>query len=123
MSGNLEAAITARAKERETSLTTSLAKRQADERPAPPHCCPGSRNRCGTRSPSRTRRSSCPSPTSNPTNAISSPRTARRGSNVSTQLPGERDAAIAAIARRYTSVQVLWFPAAVVHLVPAKRNR
>jgi len=34
-------------------------------------------------------------------------------------LPGERVAEIAAIARRYESVQVLSFPAAVVHLVPA----
>jgi len=38
-------------------------------------------------------------------------------------LPSERDAELAAIARRYATVQVLWFPAAVVHLFPARGAR
>ncbi|MGI8682436.1 MAG: hypothetical protein ACR2JO_10000 [Mycobacteriales bacterium] len=38
-------------------------------------------------------------------------------------LPAEREAELAAVTRRYASVRVLWFPAAVVHLVPAREVR
>ncbi|MEV6872230.1 DISARM system SNF2-like helicase DrmD [Amycolatopsis sp. NPDC051128] len=38
-------------------------------------------------------------------------------------LPGEKASELAGIARRYESVRVLWFPAAVVHLVPVRSAR
>ena len=123
VSGNLEAAITARAKERETSLTTSLAKRQADEQARTAALLSGFEKslRDALAKQDQAQQLSFADLQPDERDQLTADRSAWQQRLDS--LPGERDAAIAAIARRYTSVQVLWFPAAVVHLVPAKRNR
>jgi superfamily II DNA or RNA helicase len=123
VSGNLEAAITARAKERETSLKTSLAKRQADEQTRTAALLSGFEKslRDALAKQDQAQQLSFADLQPDERDQLTADRSAWQQRLDS--LPGERDAAIAAIARRYTSAQVLWFPAALVHLVPAKRNR
>jgi superfamily II DNA or RNA helicase len=123
VSGNLEAAITARAVERETSLQTSLAKRRADEQSRTAALLSGFERslRDALAQQDQAQQLSFADLQPDERDQLSADRSAWR--QRLDALPGERDATIAAIARRYTSVQVLWFPAAVVHLVPARRIR
>ncbi|WP_377454115.1 DISARM system SNF2-like helicase DrmD [Rhodococcoides fascians] len=123
VSGNLEAAITARAKERETSLGKSLTKRQMDEHGRTAALLSGFeeslRNALAEQHESQQLSFADLDPDER--NQLTADRAAWRQRLDS--LPAERDAELAAIARRYTSVQMLWFPAAVVHLVPARKAR
>ena len=120
---NLESAITARAKERETSLEKSLAKRQSDEETRTTALLSGFERslREALAEQDNGQQLTFADLESNERDQLTADRAAWRQRLAS--LPGERDAEISAVARRYTSVQVLWFPAAVVHLVPARKTR
>lgn len=123
VSGNLEAAITARAKEREASLNGSLAKRQADEETRTAALLSGFEKslRDALSQQDQAQQLTFADLQPDERDQLSADRAAWQKRLES--LPGERAAAMAEIARRYTSVQVLWFPAAVVHLVPRAPRR
>ncbi|MFF0284266.1 DISARM system SNF2-like helicase DrmD [Rhodococcus aetherivorans] len=123
LSGSLEAAITARAKERELSLEKLLAKRQADEETRTAALLSGFEKslRDALAGQDQAQQLSFADLEPDERDQLTADRSAWRQRLDS--LPTEREAALASIARRYTSVQVLWFPAAVVHLVPARRIR
>ena len=120
MAGNLDAAIVARAKDRETSLQKSLAKRQTDEESRTTSLLEGFERslRAAVTEQEQDRQLSFADLDTDERTQLSSDRDAWRARLEA--LPAEREVEIAAIARRYASVQVLWFPAAVVHLVPAR---
>jgi FtsZ-binding cell division protein ZapB len=122
VSGNLEAAITARAKERETSLNASLAKRQADEQSRTAALLSGFEKslREALAKQDQAQQLSFADLEPDERDQLSADRAAWQQRLDS--LPAERAAALAEITRRYTSVQVLWFPAAVVHLVPGRHG-
>ena len=122
VSGNLEAAITARAKERETSLNASLAKRQADEQSRTASLLSGFEKslREALAKQDQAQQLSFADLEPDERDQLSADRAAWQQRLDS--LPAERAAALAEITRRYTSVQVLWFPAAVVHLVPGRHG-
>jgi hypothetical protein len=123
VSGNLEAAITARAKEREASLNGSLAKRQSDEENRTAALISGFEKslRDALSQQDHAQQLTFADLQPDERDQLSADRAAWQKRLDS--LPAERAAAMADIARRYTSVQVLWFPAAVVHLVPGAPRR
>ena len=120
VAGNIDAAIVARAQDRETSLQKSLAKRQTDEESRTTSLLEGFERslRAAVTEQEQDRQLSFADLDTDERTQLSSDRDAWRARLEA--LPAEREVEIAAIARRYASVQVLWFPAAVVHLVPAR---
>jgi ERCC4-related helicase len=121
--GNIRAAIDARAKDREASLQKSLAKRQSDEERRTRSLLEGFERslRDAVANQEQDRQLSFADLDTDERTQLAADHDAWRA-RLET-LPTEREVEIAAIARRYASVQVLWFPAAIVHLVPAKRVR
>ena len=123
LSGSLDAAITARAAEREASLNGSLAKRRADEEKRTAALLSGFEKslRDALAAQDQAQQLSFADLQPDERDQLSADRAAWQ--QRLDALPAERAAAIAEIRRRYTSVQVLWFPAAVVHLVPGTARR
>ncbi len=123
VSGSLEAAITARAAEREASLNGSLAKRQADEEKRTSELLSGFEKslRDALAAQDQAQQLSFADLQPDERDQLSADRAAWQ--QRLDALPAERAAAIAEIQRRYTTVQVLWFPAAVIHLVPGTARR
>ncbi len=123
VAGNLTAAITARAKERETSMGQSLTKRQATEQARTTALLTGfeASLRAAVTEQDHAQQLSFADLDGDERTQLVADRAAWQ--QRLDALPSERDAELAAIARRYATVQVLWFPAAVVHLVPARSTR
>ena len=120
---SLEAAITARATERELSLQRSLGKRRADEQTRTTSLLAGFERslRAALIAQDSDQQLSFADLDADERTRLAADRAAWQ--QRLDALPAERDAELAAIAGRYASVRVLWFPAAVVHLVPAGRAR
>lgn len=123
IAGSLDAAITARARERETSLARSLAKRQGDEAARTTALLDGFERslRAALAEQDADQQLSFADLDADERSQLAADRAA--WAQRLDVLPAERDAELAAISRRYAAVRVLWFPAAVVHLVPAEHRR
>jgi len=123
IAGSLDAAITARARERETSLARSLAKRQGDEAARTTALLDGFERslRAALAEQDADQQLSFADLDADERSQLAADRAA--WAQRLDVLPAERDAEVAAISRRYAAVRVLWFPAAVVHLVPAEHRR
>ncbi len=123
VAGSLDAAITARAREREASMQRSLGRRQADEQARTTALLEGFEQslRAALAEQDLDQQLTFADLDADERTQL----TADRGAwqQRLDALPAERDAELAAISRRYACVQVLWFPAAVVHLHPAARGR
>lgn len=123
VAGNVDAAIDARARDREASLQKSLAKRQADEERRTTSLLEGFERslRAAVASQEDDRQLSFADLDTDERTQLAADQDPWRARLEA--LPAERDAEVAAIASRYAAVKVLWFPAAVVHLVPARSLR
>lgn len=123
LSTSLAAAVDARAKERQASLEKSLAKRRDDEK---------ARVNALLDAFERSLREAIDQQTADYQPAFDMFEPDERDQLRADQaawkarlaaIPSERAAELAAIDHRYESAQVLVFPAAVVHLVPARSHR
>jgi superfamily II DNA or RNA helicase len=122
VASNLESAINARAKEREASLQNTLAKRQAEEEERTTRLLEAfERSLRSALAEETPRQMSFTDLDEDERSQLTQDRSAWQARLDA--IPGDRVAELAGIARRYESVQVLWFPAAVVHLVPTRRAR
>jgi hypothetical protein len=119
---NLEAAIAARASERETSLQRALQRRKDDEQARTTRLFEQFEQSLRAALNGRgVQQLSFADLDVDERRQLDQDRSAwqRRLDD----LPAERAAELAALSTRYKTVRVLWFPAAVVHIVPARSAR
>jgi hypothetical protein len=123
ISGSLDAAINARAREREASLERTLAKRQTDEESRTARLLEAFEQslRAALSEQATTQQMSFADLNTDERAQLEQDRSAWQERLAA--LPGERSAELTAIAKRYESVRVLWFPAAVVHIYPVRPRR
>ncbi len=120
--GNVQAAIDARARERQDSLHRALDRRRAEDEARTVRLLDGFADALRTAlTPGGPEQLSFADLDVDERQQLTADRGAWQARLDS--LPEERAAELESIARRYERVRVLTFPAAVVHLVPAKADR
>jgi hypothetical protein len=123
VAGGLDGAIIARAKEREASLQRALAKRQTEDETRTTRLLDAFEQSLRTALAQQDTylQLSFDDLETDQRAQLEQDRSAWR--ERLDALPDEKATELAGISRRYESVRVLWFPAAIVHLVPVRSAR